>query len=218
MAFSLDPTDWPAVVERIRANDQEAMEYLYKALCKFTRFHIWQQIGNGTDEGDGTDDCLHGVFMVTVEAIRNGEIRDPQRLMGYVQGVSRFKVANIIKRRVARRRRICVIAEAVQVPAPKQEREDEDGKQVIVQRALAKLSEKDRRILIAFYIEERTWQEICSEMNLTPTQYRLRKSRALARFGKFGRAELRARSKKVIAINDRRRAPMETGELRRLAA
>lgn len=217
MAFTFDQVEWAHIVVRIQAGDQAAMQRLYETLRKFTRYHIWQQIGNGTDEGDSTDDCLHDIFLVTVQAIREGRLRDPRRLMGFVQGVSRFKVAHIIKQRVGRRKRHKGLGEALHLAAPEAAC-DEDGKSGIVQRALAKLSEKDRRILIAFYLEEKPWQKICAEMNLTPTQFRLGKSRALARFGKFGKAELAAKEKKVIAINDRRKAIPAIRELQKLAA
>lgn len=55
------------------------------------------------------------------------------------------------------------------------------------------ISARDREILTRFYLHEQTQQQICDEMNLTETQFRLLKSRAKARFGELGRKKLARR-------------------------
>jgi len=52
---------------------------------------------------------------------------------------------------------------------------------------------RDREILTRFYLQEQTQEEICAEMNLSDTQFRLLKSRAKARFGELGRKKLARR-------------------------
>ncbi len=53
----------------------------------------------------------------------------------------------------------------------------------LMKRVLSTLSLRDRDILVRFYLQE----QICREMDLTETQFRLLKSRARARFGELGR-------------------------------
>jgi len=68
---------------------------------------------------------------------------------------------------------------------------------------LQEISPRDREILTRFYLHGQEQDEICQEMNLTETQFRLLKSRAKARFGELGRKRL---------------SPTESGfELRRMA-
>jgi len=55
---------------------------------------------------------------------------------------------------------------------------------------LEELSARDREILTRFYLDELTQDEICGEMNLSETQFRLLKSRAKARFGELGKRRL----------------------------
>jgi RNA polymerase sigma-70 factor, ECF subfamily len=55
---------------------------------------------------------------------------------------------------------------------------------------LHQLSDRDREILTRFYLGEQSQDEICGDMNLTETQFRLLKSRAKARFGELGRRRL----------------------------
>jgi RNA polymerase sigma-70 factor (ECF subfamily) len=55
---------------------------------------------------------------------------------------------------------------------------------------LRELSERDREILVRFYLKEEPQEQICREMSLTETQFRLLKSRAKAKFGEIGRKKL----------------------------
>jgi RNA polymerase sigma factor (sigma-70 family) len=55
---------------------------------------------------------------------------------------------------------------------------------------LQSLSDRDREILTRFYLDEQTQEQICEEMDLSETQFRLLKSRAKARFGELGKRKL----------------------------
>ena len=59
-----------------------------------------------------------------------------------------------------------------------------------VRRYLAVLPEKDREILTRFYVQGQSPEQIQRELNLSPTQFRLTKSRAKARFAEFVRRPL----------------------------
>jgi DNA-directed RNA polymerase specialized sigma24 family protein len=54
-------------------------------------------------------------------------------------------------------------------------------------RVLNSLPKRDREVLARFYLEEQAHGQICREMGLTETQFRLVKSRAKARFGELGK-------------------------------
>ena len=49
---------------------------------------------------------------------------------------------------------------------------------------LRTISPRDREILKRFYLDEQTEEQICGQMELTRSQFRLLKSRAAARFVK----------------------------------
>jgi RNA polymerase sigma factor (sigma-70 family) len=55
---------------------------------------------------------------------------------------------------------------------------------------LSRLGARDREILVRFYLHEQTQEQICEEMSLSETQFRLLKSRAKAKFGEIGRKKL----------------------------
>ena len=60
----------------------------------------------------------------------------------------------------------------------------------LMARVLGSISRRDREILTRFYLREQSQEQICEEMELTETQFRLLKSRAKARFGDAGRRQL----------------------------
>ena len=49
-------------------------------------------------------------------------------------------------------------------------------------------------MLVRFYLQEQTAEEICHDLHLTETQFRLIKSRAKARYGELGRRRFSQRS------------------------
>ena len=50
---------------------------------------------------------------------------------------------------------------------------------------LGSLNDKERQILTRFYLHEQSKEQICREMDLTDTQFRLAKSRAKQRLGRM---------------------------------
>jgi RNA polymerase sigma-70 factor (ECF subfamily) len=70
----------------------------------------------------------------------------------------------------------------------------------LVHRVLGELSGRDREILTRFYLREQDQDQICSEMALTDTQFRLLKSRAKARFGELGKKKVANRSLHAVLV------------------
>src|SRR5205823_3440220 len=76
------------LVERIRSGQTDGMEDLYQMFSKGIRFYLCRQLGP-----QDLDDKIHDTFVVVVQAIRKGELREPQRLMGFVRTIVRRQVA-----------------------------------------------------------------------------------------------------------------------------
>jgi RNA polymerase sigma-70 factor, ECF subfamily len=176
------------LVERIRNSETDGMEELYQLFSKGLRFYFCRQIGP-----QDLEDRLHDVFVLVVEAIRGGEIREPARLMGFVRTVGRRQVSAHIDRVVrARATETSVESQSRMIDGgtgPEQAaifRERED----LLKMVLSELSCRDREILTRFYLKEQSESEVCSEMVLTESQFRLLKSRAKNRFGELGKKKL----------------------------
>jgi RNA polymerase sigma factor (sigma-70 family) len=107
--------------------------------------------------------------------------------------VVRRQVAAYIESAVHTRREQTDLETGVAVVDRKQNPEQEaiiKEKAELMQSALQALSQRDRDILVRFYLREQTQEQICEEMRLTETQFRLLKSRAKAKFGEIGRKKL----------------------------
>jgi RNA polymerase sigma factor (sigma-70 family) len=179
---------WDELVTRIQTGDREALEELYQVFSKGIRFYLCRQLGS-----QDLDDRVHDVFLIITQAIQRGELRQPERLMGYVRTIVRRQVAIHIDAVVqARRNQINVdVGSAVRDRRPDPERiAIEQQNLELAMRILHSIPERDREVLIRFYLREQPQEQICQELNLSTTQFRLIKSRAKARFGTLGKASL----------------------------
>jgi len=185
-------TDWVSLVERIRVGSEEGMTELYRLFSKGIRFYLCRQLGP-----QELDDKVHDTFLIVVQAIRRGDLREPERLMGFVRTVVRRQVAAYIDEAVQTRREQTDIESGVVVADAKRNPEEKaigrQNEDLMVQ-VLRSMSSRDRDILTRFYLHEQTQERICADMNLSETQFRLLKSRAKARFGDLGKRKLQKKS------------------------
>lgn len=184
--------DWAGLVARIRKGDDGGMEELYRMFARGIRFYLCRQLGM-----QELDDKVHDTFLIVVHAIKRGDLREPERLMGFVRTVVRRQVAAHIDQVVHSRRDEMHLDLGVRV-ADRQRNPEQNmayqQKGEFMREILRQLSDRDRDILTRFYLDEETQEEICSEMNLTETQFRLLKSRAKARFGELGKRRLQQKA------------------------
>lgn len=183
-------TPWPKLIEKIQSDDNAGMEELYRVFSRGVRFFLWRQLGQ-----QDLEDTVHDTFLIVAQAIRRGDLREPDRLMGFVWTVVRRQVAAQIERSVLVRRQEVEIDGSI--PADRG-RDPEwlaivGQEQSLVRSLLGEVSGRDREILVRFYLKEQTQQEICRDMDLSETQFRLLKSRAKARLARLGRRKLARR-------------------------
>lgn len=179
---------WPDLVRRLRQGDQSAMEDLYRVFSEGIRLYLWRQLGP-----QDLNDKVHDLFLTVTESIRKGELREPERLMGYVRTVVRRQVAGHIH--VARQQRRSsydldlgtTLLDARSNPEHRVIRRQYND---VAQRILSAMRQREREVLVRFYMNEQPAEDICREMDLTATQFRLLKSRAKARFGDLCRSRL----------------------------
>lgn len=184
----LHAIDWSRLVQQIKAGHDEGMEQLYKLFSRGIRFYLCRQLGP-----QELEDKVHDTFLIVVNAIKRGDLREPDRLMGFVRTVVRRQVAAYIEQAVHTRREQAELETGASVVDRTQNPEQEaivKQKAELMKSALGALSKRDRDILIRFYLQEQPQEQICREMSLTETQFRLLKSRAKAKFGEIGRKKL----------------------------
>jgi RNA polymerase sigma factor (sigma-70 family) len=185
---TVSSTDWTDLVCRIRAGDENGMEELYRIFSRGIRYYLCRQLGP-----QELDDKVHDSFLIVVQAIKRGDLREPERLMGFIRTVVRRQVAAHIDDVVHSRREEVDMEVGSRIADRRWNPEQSLAvrqRAELMRRVLMRLSAKDREILTRFYLDEQTQDQICEEMNLTETQFRLLKSRAKTRFGELGKKKL----------------------------
>ena len=182
-------TSWPDLVERLRAGEQSAMEDLYRVFSDGIRLYLWRHLG-----AQDLTDRVHDLFLTVTESIQSGELREPERLMGYVRTVVRRQVAGHIHAARQQRRNWF----SLDFTTPLQDRRPSAEHRVIRReyhdvalRLLASMRHREREVLVRYYLKEQPAADICNEMQLTRTQFRLLKSRAKAKLGRLCKGRLR---------------------------
>jgi RNA polymerase sigma factor (sigma-70 family) len=154
-------------------------------LSKGIRFFLVRRL-----QDSDVEDKVHEVFVDVVSAIQRREIRHPARLMGFVRTVIQRKLAQQIDHLVRSRGEQAAFGDIHTVPDGRKTPEQIAAAREIeglVSATLNGLSARDRELLVRFYLWEQTGEQICKEMSLSATQFRVFKSRAKARFGDLGR-------------------------------
>jgi RNA polymerase sigma factor (sigma-70 family) len=171
----------------IRGGHPAGLEELYVMARNFT-FFIMRQLGS-----DDLQDKVHDIFVTAATAITAGKLRDSERLTPFLTTLTRFYTYGQIDRRVVRRKYVTPLEHA-NIPDRRMNLENSVYKQQklrIVRDILASMPKRDRDVLERFYVLEQTKEQICQEMNLTATQFRLLKSKAKSTFAKLGQRRLK---------------------------
>ena len=175
---------WAYVVESVRAGEAAGMEELYRIFSRGIRYYLYRQLGP-----QDLDDKVHDIFLIITQSIQRGDLREPERLMGYVRTIVRRQVAAHIDAAVQARRNPDLSDSRFACdhsPNPERGLIDRQNEELAL-RILNSLQKRDREVLVRFYLDEQPPDQICQEMGLSETQFRLIKSRAKARFGELGK-------------------------------
>jgi RNA polymerase sigma-70 factor (ECF subfamily) len=123
-------------------------------------------------------------FRIVLEKIRQGEVREPERLSGFITGVAR-NVTNNYVRRGPRPDLVVGIEEAEYIadPAPNPlDRLLEQEKREIARQLIQQLpSARDREVLFRFYVDGDEKEQICEDLGLSSPQFNVVLCRALKR-------------------------------------
>ncbi|MBI3030614.1 MAG: sigma-70 family RNA polymerase sigma factor [Candidatus Rokubacteria bacterium] len=134
-------------------------------------------------------DLVQQVLVLTIERLREGRVREPERLASYVLGVCRMVVLDL-KRGEGRRKR-ALERYAADVPMA----ESSSSPRVDLDRlasCLDRLHERERSVLVLTFYSERSATEVAAELGLSPGNVRVIRHRALGRLRECMSGELSA--------------------------
>lgn len=169
------------LVSRIRAGDRQAEAELVERYSRGVMIIIRREVSDTV----AAEDLHQEGFRIVLEKIRRGDVREPERLSGFVCGVARNLVIDHF-RRAARRENNAEIEEAVSIPHPAPDQLQEllrKEKADLVRQVLKGMSnERDIQALYRFYIADDDKEQICADLGLTSLHFNRVLHRARERF------------------------------------
>ncbi len=157
------------LVRRIHSGEQQAEADLVE---RFSR-GLSIMLRHLAKDRSLADDLHQETFRVVLDKARQGKIREPEKLLGFLRSTAR----NLL---IAERRkgvRPGALAGAPGGPesdtAPQLHRLLRSEKANQVRRLLGELRfSRDREVLVRFYLSEATKEEICTDLDIEPTRFK----------------------------------------------
>lgn len=174
-------TELTELVKRIIAGDSAAEEEVVRRYQQGVAIIIDQIVRSRPV----TEDVSQDTFKIVLAKVRRGDLREPERLSGFVSGVARNAAIDYI-RRTRRLKNQESIGDAEQIPDPAPSQLEQILKQeraAVVRQLINELKkERDRALLLRYYIAEEDKDTICADLGLTRAQFNNVIFRATARF------------------------------------
>lgn len=174
MSILLSADDQAALLEGIRRRDPDAEAEFVRLFTGRLRM----MIGGRVRDRETVRDLAQEALLASLTALRNGELRDPERLAAFVYGVGRNVANNHIRRQQSQPVQVPLDSEPTAPAAPPVDLEDEERRR-LAERALGVLGADERHVLTLTLVEGLKPGEIARQLRLSVDVVRTRKSRAL---------------------------------------
>jgi RNA polymerase sigma-70 factor (ECF subfamily) len=174
-------TDWVDWLRRIAGGDADSEEELVRRYKDGIAIIIQRIVQNDSV----AEDLSQETFRITIEKIRDGDVREPERLSGFICGVARnLAIDSVRKMRRATIQEEIGTAEHIHDSQPDQfEQLWRKERAEIVRQTIGGLKvERDREVLFRYYIAEEEKDRICADLGLTSQQFNGVVFRALKRY------------------------------------
>jgi len=134
-----------------------------------------------TRDREAALDLTQDVLVAVLKALREGKLRQPDKLSAFVNGVARNLINNYLASRV--RRAECELDDECYTTDPVEELETSERKR-LVRSELAALDVVDQQILLLSMVDGHSLAEVGLRLNLSHQAVRARKSRAIKKIAK----------------------------------
>ena len=169
------------IVDRIRGGDSAAEQELVARYMRGVTIIAARIVGNHS----AAEDVAQETFRIALEKIRRGDVRQSERLSGFVCGIARNAAIDYV-RRLRSLANWEDLSKAEQMPdsSPNQLEEMLSRERAeVVRRIIGELKMKrDRDLLFRYFIAEENKDDICADLKLTRLQFNSVVFRATARF------------------------------------
>lgn len=125
-------------------------------------------------------DLVQEVLAIVLTSLREGRLKEPDRLPSFVLGTCRLVVTNVKRTEHRRARLLAEFGESVApaAPGPATEPPPDDARLV---ECLARLAPRERAVVALTFYAERSTEDIARELQTSPGNVRVIRHRALGR-------------------------------------
>ena len=181
------------LTERIRQGDPSAEDEFARL---FSERLLMMMLARVRDR-EAARDLTQEAMLAVLQALRNGHVREPERLAGFIHGTALNLIHNYWRTRGQQPKQEPLPDE---LPSPNPvETADGDERISLVRQTLDRLDSIDRRILLLTLVEGMKPGEIANRLALKPDLVRQRKCRAVRRVMEEVRKLSRKRAEKPQA-------------------
>lgn len=111
-------------------------------------------------------DLVQEVVLVVVSAHAQGQLRDPDALLGFVRSVTRNKLGDRLRRELRLREEVSLLGEIAAFDALDARAAGARSQAYDLRRALAELPEKKRLVVSLVYLEGKSYEEAAAESGI----------------------------------------------------
>ena len=162
------------LVGQISSGDREAEAELFRRMAPRIRLYGLRHL---RDE-PASEDLTQQVIITTLEALRAGRLREPEKLASFVLGTCRMMVLNL-RRGVQRKESLLErfgadLLAPVQPSIPNLDRDQ-------LTRCVQSLTERERAVVVMTFYDEQTGADVASFLGVSQANVRVIRHRAIHR-------------------------------------
>jgi RNA polymerase sigma-70 factor (ECF subfamily) len=166
-----------SLVQRIFEGDASAEQELVTTY----RRGVLVTVTARTRDWDAARDLTQDIFVAVLQTLRQGKLRESDKLAAFIHGVARNLTNNYLSFRA--RRAECELDEESYSVDPIGELESSERKR-LVRSELAALGAVDKQILLLSVVDGRSLAEVAERLNMSHDAVRARKSRTIRKIAK----------------------------------
>jgi RNA polymerase sigma-70 factor (ECF subfamily) len=171
------PLDDAAIARAIAAAaprvDKRAEAELYRRLAPRVRLYGLRHLRNA----HAADDLMQQVLLMTLERVRAGKLRQPEKLASFVLGMCRMVVLEARRGTARREELLHLYGDSSSEPMDHAEQPDLD--EAKLSGCLGRLAERERSVLVMGFFADKSADAVGLELGLTPANVRVIRHRAL---------------------------------------
>jgi RNA polymerase sigma-70 factor (ECF subfamily) len=155
-------------------NARDAEAELYRRLAPRVRLYGLRHLKND----QAAQDLSHQVLLLTIEKLRAGQLREPEKIASFVLGTSRMVVRDWWRGAVRQEKLLQDYARDIPTMEEFATPEIDNNR---LSHCLHRLLERERSVLVMTFYADKTTQEVAVQLGLSSENVRVIRHRALGR-------------------------------------